>query len=97
MTRLIIRVWRTQPGSYFCISTRGKRGWRDHFFTRDELEDIDEFIRENEEGRAIGRKRTAIVRRKLLMAYQGFSRNVSRPAVSSFKPDIEPTSQNDRA
>jgi hypothetical protein len=46
---LIHRVWRTQPGDYFCLSTKGKKGWRDHFFTREELEDIEEFIADHEE------------------------------------------------
>ena len=46
---LILRVWRTQPGDYFCLSTRGKKGWRDHFRTLEEWEDIDEFIADHEE------------------------------------------------
>jgi len=41
---LVIRIWKLQPGSYFCLSTKGKKGWRDHFLTPEDFEDIEQFI-----------------------------------------------------
>jgi hypothetical protein len=41
---MIFDLWRHQPGKYFCISTKGKTGWRNHFFTRIEFEGIEEFL-----------------------------------------------------
>lgn len=35
-------IWRHQPGDYFCVST--KSPWKDHFFARDELRDVEEFV-----------------------------------------------------
>lgn len=42
---IITALWRSQQGEYFCISTRSP--WRDHFFRRDELDEVDSFIADN--------------------------------------------------
>lgn len=45
---LITRLWRKQPGKFFCISTKSGRGkWEDHFFSRKELDDIPDFIEDS--------------------------------------------------
>lgn len=45
---LITRVWKNQPGEYFCLSTKSRFGkWADHFFKRSELSKIQEFINDN--------------------------------------------------
>lgn len=45
---LIERIWRSQPGAYFCISTKSAGGkWRDHFFKRSELRQVAQFIEDN--------------------------------------------------
>lgn len=45
---LITRVWKSQPGKYFCISTKSGGGkWLDHFFSRKELKDVEAFVRDN--------------------------------------------------
>ena len=46
---IVTATWRKQPGDFFCISTKTVRGgeWKDHFFHRDELHLVDEFIRDN--------------------------------------------------
>lgn len=42
---LITRLWRQQPGKYFCISTKTASGsWEDHFFTRSEFKKVPRFI-----------------------------------------------------
>ena len=48
-TRMIFDLWRGQPGKFFCIATKGEAGWRNHFFTRAEFKDIDEFLAEHDE------------------------------------------------
>lgn len=43
-------VWAEQPGQFFCISTKSETGkWRDHFFTRDQFDEINDFINEQED------------------------------------------------
>jgi hypothetical protein len=43
-------VWAEQPGQFFCISTKSETGkWLDHFFTRDQFDEIDDFITEHED------------------------------------------------
>lgn len=43
---IITRVWRHQPGRYFCLSTKSATGdWKDHFFSRNQFKDIPEFLR----------------------------------------------------
>ena len=42
---IVDRVWRKQPGAYFCISTKSRAGeWRDHFLKNTELSRVPEFI-----------------------------------------------------
>lgn len=44
---LIIKIWKKQPGEYFCISTKSPQGlWEDHFFTPDRFEEIPDFIKD---------------------------------------------------
>lgn len=43
-------VWAEQPGKFFCISTKSEtEKWRDHFFTRDQFDEIDDFVAEHED------------------------------------------------
>jgi archaellum biogenesis ATPase FlaH len=45
---LITRVWKNQPGSFFCVSTKSHAGkWKDNFFSRKELSKVRAFINEN--------------------------------------------------
>lgn len=45
---IIDRLWKNQPGKYFCLSTKSAtKKWRDHFFTKNELKDITEFLDRN--------------------------------------------------
>jgi archaellum biogenesis ATPase FlaH len=45
---ILTRVWRDQPGKFFCISTKsGTKKWRDHFFERSELNEVEQFIKDN--------------------------------------------------
>lgn len=45
---IIERLWRNQPGKYFCLSTKSAtKKWTDVFFSRNELNTIDEFIERN--------------------------------------------------
>ena len=47
---LILRLWRSQPGKYFCISTKSAaKKWRDTFFARDELSEVTDFIERNKD------------------------------------------------
>jgi hypothetical protein len=47
---VIVRLWDRQPGEHFCISTKDERErWRDHFFERQEFDDVVEFIHEHED------------------------------------------------
>ena len=46
--RIITRVWKQQPGRYFCISTKSASGaWKDNFFRRGEFNKITPFIEDN--------------------------------------------------
>jgi hypothetical protein len=46
--RLVTRLWRDQPGSYFVICTKDHRQrWKETFFAREELDRVDPFIRRN--------------------------------------------------
>lgn len=45
---IITRIWRQQPGKWFCISTKdSNKRWEDHFFSRREFKDVPSFLREN--------------------------------------------------
>jgi|GEM_PF-1542760 len=45
---LVPKVWRSQPGQYFCISTKDRSGgWKDHFFKRAKLREVQSFIEDN--------------------------------------------------
>lgn len=45
---LIVQLWKRQPGSHFCISTKSPTGkWRDNWFRKSELKDVAEFIGDN--------------------------------------------------
>lgn len=47
---MITRLWREQPGKFFCISTKSGTGkWQDHFFERKKLKDVQAFIEDNED------------------------------------------------
>lgn len=47
---LIDRLWRQQPGKFFFLCTKNSRGeWKEHCFSRGELGDVDEFVRENKD------------------------------------------------
>lgn len=47
---LIIRIWKDQPGKYFCFSTKDRSSnWEDHFFSRKEFPKIKEFIESNKD------------------------------------------------
>lgn len=50
MSKLIISLWRTLPGKFFCISTKdGADKWKDHFFSPDQFGNIKQFIRDNDD------------------------------------------------
>lgn len=43
--KLIVDVWKSQGGGYFCLSTKSKSGtWKDHYFEKPRLSEIKEFI-----------------------------------------------------
>jgi len=45
---LITRLWKNQPGKYFCISSKSASGvWRDKMFKRDELRKVPAYIENN--------------------------------------------------
>lgn len=46
---LVHSLWKKQPGQYFCISTKSAASgkWRDHWFKKDELNTIADFVDEN--------------------------------------------------
>lgn len=47
---IITKIWRGQPGKFFCISTKSGAGtWKDHFFTPDEFGTIRQFLRDHED------------------------------------------------
>lgn len=41
---LIVRLWKRQPGKFFCVSVR--EPWFDQFFERDELNDVADYVRD---------------------------------------------------
>lgn len=45
---LIVKLWKQQPGKFFCISTKSGSGkWKDNWFERSEFTGIPEFINDN--------------------------------------------------
>jgi archaellum biogenesis ATPase FlaH len=45
---LILRVWRAQPGKYFCIATKSRSGkWEERFFKKTELRKVKPYLDEN--------------------------------------------------
>lgn len=47
---LITRIWKDQPGKFFCISSKSASGkWRDTFFKRSEFKEVETFIRDNKD------------------------------------------------
>jgi DNA repair protein RadA/Sms len=45
---IVTRLWKLQPGRYFCISTKSASGtWKDHFFKRREFRLVNKFIKAN--------------------------------------------------
>jgi len=45
---LVTRIWKNQPGKYFCLSTKSGAGkWQDHFFSRDDFDSVPDFIEHN--------------------------------------------------
>lgn len=60
------KIWRHQPGSYFCISTKSLTGdWTDHFFKRRDIRKIGKFLRENSN-------------KELYFSPQGYSKGIRR-------------------
>jgi len=48
MSALITRLWRSQPGNYFFLSTKSRSGkWADHCFKRSQIGTIGDFIEDN--------------------------------------------------
>lgn len=44
---MITRLWRSQPGTYFCLSTKSAKGkWKDHFFKKEEFNEIRQFVKD---------------------------------------------------
>lgn len=45
---IITRIWKDQPGRYFCISTKDHKGnWKDHFFSRGQFKTVPQFLKDN--------------------------------------------------
>ncbi len=45
---IVTRVWKEQPGRYFCISSKSRRGkWDDKFFTRSQFSKVRQYIKDN--------------------------------------------------
>lgn len=45
---LITRLWKDQPGRFFCISTKSaSKRWTDHFFKRGEWKEVEAYIADN--------------------------------------------------
>lgn len=45
---IITRLWKNQPGKYFCISTKSAtKKWNDVFFTKNELNEVEGFLERN--------------------------------------------------
>lgn len=91
---LITRVWREQPGKYFCVSTKSGRGkWADHFFTKAEFKELPAFIEDNSDKDIYfcphgftepRRQKTFAVPPKLLWS----DMDEADPRVIKFKPTI---------
>ena len=46
---MLTKIWKRQPGPFFCISIKDEVSWRDRFFTRSQFADLDQFIEEHED------------------------------------------------
>lgn len=45
---LVTRVWKGQPGKYFCISSKSRRGtWKDKFFVRSQFRTVQQYVKDN--------------------------------------------------
>ena len=45
---IITRIWRDQPGKYFCISTKSRKGdWEDNFFKRSQFKEVKTFLEDH--------------------------------------------------
>ena len=45
---LVTRVWKEQPGKYFCISSKSRRGtWKDKFFIRSKFSKVQQYVKDN--------------------------------------------------
>jgi hypothetical protein len=50
VSKLILGIWRRQPGKFFCVSTKSGDGkWKDTFFAPDEFGTIKDFLRDNDD------------------------------------------------
>lgn len=48
--KVIIKLWQSLPGKFFCLSTKdGDDKWKDHFFAPDEFGSIRQFLTDNED------------------------------------------------
>jgi hypothetical protein len=47
MNDFLMTIWGPQRGPYFCLSTRHGNNWREHFFTHDDFDELDDFIKEH--------------------------------------------------
>lgn len=49
-TVIILRIWKSQPGDYFFLATKSAEGkWREHPFSRKELNKVRDFIEEHQD------------------------------------------------
>lgn len=47
---LLARIWRSQPGKFYCLSTKSRSGeWKDHFFRRSQFKELSDFIENNQD------------------------------------------------
>lgn len=45
---IVDRVWKTQPGTYFCLSTKDRHGkWQDHFIRRSQFKELPKFLEQH--------------------------------------------------
>ena len=45
---IVTEVWESQPGAFFCISTKSRNGqWQDKFFRRKDLNRVEAYIKAN--------------------------------------------------
>lgn len=48
--KVILELWKRQPGKFFCLSTKSGAGkWKDHFFAPEDFGTIRQFILDNDE------------------------------------------------